>query len=224
MNVFDFIKQIWKRYGFAITMSLLFGLAFPFLLNWLVLIQAMYPIAGNPETWIAFWPSYLSAIASFGMIALTALALYYNSKTLANNKEQLDELKRQWKEEHMSNVSVSFNILNTIGAFRIVNTSIVEVKELSIIAEFYHDGQKVEQATFPELRTLKINIEPKGIRNVRIRDICFDEPTTNDYFILHLNYNGEEKEPITVSCNQIYTIGDDMIWRELIQTIKKYGH
>ena len=166
-------------------------------------------VAGKPETWIAFWPSYLSAIASFGMIALTAIALLFNNETLRNNKEQLDEMKRQWEEEHKPNVSVSFNIMNSVGAFRIVNTSVVEVKELSIIAEFYHDGQKVEYATFPELTTLKINIEPKGIRNVRILDLAFKEHNT-DYFILQLNYNGQKQEPIKVFCNQIYTIGDNI--------------
>lgn len=220
MSVFDFIKPIWKRYKIAITIFLLFGLAFPFLLNWLVLIQAMYPIAGKPETWISFWPSYLSAIASFGMIALTALTLYYNSKTLANNKEQLDELKRQWEDEHMPNVSVSFNLIGSIGYLRVVNTSVVEVKDLSIEAEFYQNGEKIEGATFPVLRTLKINIEPKGVRNVVINDRISELPN-NEFFILRLNYNGETKEPIKVFCNQVYSIGDDIIWREMIDGIRK---
>ena len=116
------------------TLSAIIVVAFPFILNLLVLRNLGCPVAGNPETWIAFWPSYLSAIASFGMIALTSMALFYNNKTLTNNKEQLIEMKRQWDEEHKPNVSVSFNILNSVGSLRIVNTSVVEVKDLSIIA------------------------------------------------------------------------------------------
>jgi len=177
-------------------------LVFPYILNKLILIDSYWTIVGGPKEWLAFWPSYLSALASAVMIAYTAM-------TLKNNKEQLDELKRQWEEEHKPNVSVSFNIMNSLGAFRIVNTSVVEVKELSIIAEFYHDGQIVENVTLPELTTLKINIEPKGIRNVRILNLAFKEHNT-DYFILHLNYNGQIQEPIKVFCNHIYTIGDDI--------------
>jgi hypothetical protein len=228
------IKQVLQKYKWAIIVFIVVALAFPFFLNWIVMQHTSYDVAGKPETWIAFWPSYLSAIASFGMIALTAITLLFNSETLktnkqalANNKEalefnkeQLDELKRQWEEEHKPNVSVSFNILNTLGSLRIVNTSIVEVKDLTINAELYHNGSKIEEATFPDLKSLKINIEPKGIRNVRILDFVFEEPNT-DYFILRLNYNGLTKEPIKVFCNQIYTIGDDMIWREMIEVISR---
>lgn len=196
-------KGFWKRNWHWMLFILFWLLVFPYILNKLILIDSYWNIVGGPKEWLAFWPSYLSALASAVMIAYTAM-------TLKNNKEQLDELKRQWEEEHKPNVSVSFNIMNSVGAFRIVNTSVVEVKELSIIAELYKNGQKIEQAVFPELRVLKINIEPKGIRNVRIKDIIFDVTTTNDYFILQLNYNGEKKEAITVSCNQIYTIGDDI--------------
>ena len=214
------IKQMLQKHKWAIIISVIAISLFPFVLNWLVMRQPICNVAGKPETWIEFWPSYLSAIASFGMIALTAITLFFNSKTLRNNKEQLNEMKRQWDEEHKPNVSVSFNILNSIGALRIVNTSVVEIKDLSIIAELYHDGKKVEEVTFPDLRTLKINIEPRGVRNVRIIDIIFDEPNS-EYLVLRLNYNGETKEPITVFCNQIYTIGDDMIWREMIEEIRK---
>lgn len=195
-------RGFWKSNWRWMLFILFCLLVFPYILNKLILIDRYWNIVGGPKEWLAFWPSYLSALASAVMIAYTAM-------TLKNNKEQLDELKRQWEEEHKPNVSVSFNIMNSVGAFRIVNTSVVEVKELSIIAEFYHDGQKVEYATFPELTTLKINIEPKGIRNVRILDLAFKEHNT-DYFILQLNYNGQKQEPIKVFCNQIYTIGDNI--------------
>ena len=195
-------RGFWKSNWHWMLFILFWLLVFPYILNKLILIDRYWNIVGGPKEWLAFWPSYLSALASAVMIAYTAM-------TLKNNKEQLDELKRQWEEEHKPNVSVSFNIMNSVGAFRIVNTSVVEVKELSIIAEFYHDGQKVEYATFPELTTLKIKIEPKGIRNVRILDLAFKEHNT-DYFILQLNYNGQKQEPIKVFCNQIYTIGDNI--------------
>ena len=43
-------------------------LIFPFLLNWVLQINAFVPVVGDSVTWLSFWPVYLSAIASFGMI------------------------------------------------------------------------------------------------------------------------------------------------------------
>lgn len=223
MDNMGLLKQLLCKHKWVISISIIIGLAFPFALNWLVMQHTSFSVAGKPETWIAFWPSYLSAIASFGMIVLTAITLLFNNETLKNNKEQLDEMKRQWEEEHKPNVSVSFNLIGSIGYLRIVNTSIVEIKDLSIEAEFYQNGVKLEGATFPDLRNLNINIEPKGVRNVVINDRISGLPNT-EHFLLTLNYNGETKEPIKTYCNQVYTIGDDIIWRELIQSIKKYGH
>ena len=80
MKIEDFTKQLKRKYKLTIIVTMISGLLFPFVLNWLVLIRSHYPVAGTPETWIAFWPSYLSAIASFGMIALTVIALYFNNK------------------------------------------------------------------------------------------------------------------------------------------------
>ena len=68
------IKQVLLKYKWAIIVSVVIVLTFPFFLNWLVLQHTTCEVAGKPETWIAFWPSYLSAIASFGMIAMTAIA------------------------------------------------------------------------------------------------------------------------------------------------------
>ncbi|MBR6264134.1 MAG: hypothetical protein IKR05_13085 [Prevotella sp.] len=220
MDNMGLLKQLLCKHKWVISISIIIGLAFPFALNWLVMQHTSFSVAGKPETWIAFWPSYLSAIASFGMIVLTAITLLFNNETLKNNKEQLDEMKRQWEEEHKPNVSVSFHLMGTKGHIRLVNTSVVEVKDLSIETELYYQGKKVEGATFPDLRTLKINIEPKGVRNVGINDIAFNIPNT-EFLIVRLNYNGETKEPIKLSCNQVYTIGDDIIWREMIDVIKK---
>lgn len=234
MEGIELLKSLLRKYKWAIIFLIVAGLCFPFLLNWLVMRHSTCAIAGEPETWVVFWPSYLSAIASFGMIALTAITLLFNSETLKtnkaalennkealkNNKEQLDELKRQWDEEHKPSVSVSFNLIGSVGYLRVVNTSVVEVKDLSIEAEFYQNGEKMEGATFPVLRTLKINIEPKGIRNIVVNDKIRELPN-NEFFLLRLNYNGEIKEPIKVFCNQVYSIGDDIIWREMIDGIRK---
>lgn len=124
------IKQVFQKYKWTIIVSVIAALCFPFFLNWIVMQHTSCEVAGKPETWIAFWPSYLSAIASFGMIALTAIALLFNNETLKNNKAQLDELKRQWDEDHTPSVSVSFNFIPPFAYLRFENTSVVEVEDL----------------------------------------------------------------------------------------------
>ena len=70
-----------------------FALAlFPFFLNWILQKKSFVPVVGDGVTWLSFWPVYLSAIASFGMIYMTYLSL-------RQNKKQLEELRRQREED-----------------------------------------------------------------------------------------------------------------------------
>jgi len=219
MEFLNFIKQIWNSHKVAMIIVAIIIVAFPFFLNFLVLLNIGCPVAGNPATWIAFWPSYLSAIASFGMIALTSMALFYNNKTLANNKEQLNEIKRQWDEEHSPNVSVSFSQLGNVAYLRLINTSHVEIKNLKISGDFYNGEEKNDFFNMKLLEQFNIDIEPHGIRNIVLHNNIVPL-TDNFYFILQLYYNGMQKE-IKVYCNDLYLVGDVIVWRQLIDSIRK---
>ena len=219
MEFLNFIKQIWNSHKVAMIIVAIIIVAFPFFLNFLVLLNIGCPVAGNPATWIAFWPSYLSAIASFGMIALTSMALFYNNKTLANNKEQLNEMKRQWGEEHSPNVSVSFSQLGNVAYLRLINTSHVEIKNLKISGDFYNGEEKNDFFNMKLLEQFNIDIEPHGIRNIVLHNNIVPL-TDNFYFILQLYYNGMQKE-IKVYCNDLYLVGDVIVWRQLIDSIRK---
>lgn len=220
MEIEDLTKQIKRKYKLVISVTILSGLVFPFLLNWLVMIKTSFPVAGSPDTWIAFWPSYLSAIASFGMIALTILTLYYNNKTLSNNIEQLNELKRQWEEEHKPNIVVSYNMIDNVAYLRLVNTSKAEIRNLTISGDFYLDGQKNGYFDLTILNQFNIDIEPNGIRNIIIHPNIV--PISNNcYFILHLKSDNMEKKEEKVYCNDVYTIGDDIIWGKIINAINR---
>ena len=235
MKGIELLKSILQKYKWTIIGLIVVGLLFPFGLNWLVMHQSSFAIAGKPETWIAFWPSYLSAIASFGMIALTAITLLFNSETLKtnkealeynkealkNNKEQLDELKRQWEEEHKPNVSVSFSQLGTVAYLRIVNTSIVEVKNLRIKGKFFAGEEESNFFNMGLLEKFNIDIEPNGIRNIILHNDI--EPLTdNFYFILELLYEGlDNPKVVKVYCNNIYIVGDVIQGNQLIESIKR---
>lgn len=221
MEEIGLIKHIWRNHKIAIIVSVIGAMVFPFVLNLLVMVKTTFPIAGKPENWIAFWPSYLSAIASFGMIALTAVALYYNNKTLVNNKDQLDEMKRQWKEEHMPNVSVSFSQLGKVAYLRIVNTSIVEVKNLRIKGKFYVGEEESKFFNMGILEQFNIDIEPNGIRNIILHN-NIKPLTDNFYFILELLYDGIDNPKIVkVYCNNVYIVGDIIQWSQLFESINK---
>lgn len=70
--------------------------------NFIILMKGIYHIIPNTRMlgedsntlgFYSFWADILSSIASFTMIFITA-------KTLEQNKQQLNEMKRQWYEEH----------------------------------------------------------------------------------------------------------------------------
>lgn len=73
---------------------IVFALVFPFFLNWVLQFNAFVPVVGDSVIWLTFWPVYLSAIASFGMIYFTYLSLKQNKKQLEEIKHQRDEDER----------------------------------------------------------------------------------------------------------------------------------
>ncbi len=107
------MKQFFKKHCWVILL-LLFLL--PFILNWVVTRNTImsYRLAGEPKDWIAFWATYLSAIASFTMVVITWI-------TLKQNKEQLNELKRQWKEDNRARICISIVPIGDIFCFKIQN-------------------------------------------------------------------------------------------------------
>lgn len=83
-------------------------LLIPFILNWVMRWPQIDPYVGEAKDWLGFWGSYLSAAAAAIMIIFT----YYSLK---NNKETLNEMKKEWDEERKANLY--FSIENRIGLF-----------------------------------------------------------------------------------------------------------
>lgn len=59
----------------------------------------------EPSAWVSFWANYLSAIASFAMVFVTW-------RSLKQNSQQLEELKRQWEEDHKPRIYPRIIIYN----------------------------------------------------------------------------------------------------------------
>lgn len=90
------------------------GLFFPFFLNWILLQKAFVPVVGDSVTWLSFWPVYLSAIASFGMI-------YFTYRSLQQNMKQMDEMRRQREEEERARLVFSVIVYQHAFMLKISN-------------------------------------------------------------------------------------------------------
>lgn len=107
------IKKILKKYW---VIFLMIALLIPIILNFTLLIPAFTNIVGTETDWLEFWGTYLSAIASFAMVFITW-------KTLEQNREQLDEIKRQWDEQNKPKVFCSLEKDNSDILLVIYNAS-----------------------------------------------------------------------------------------------------
>lgn len=103
-------------------------------LNVILLIPAFIPIVGDNTVWLPFLGSLIGAIASFAMIFVT-------TKTLEQNKQQLEEMKRQWKEEHSPFLSCQLIQSSDYFKLRIINSSKVVADKVLINIE-NHTSEK----------------------------------------------------------------------------------
>lgn len=107
------LKRI-KQNAIIVGIVLIACLLFPFILNWLLLRKAIVPVVGDGETWLSFWPVYLSAIASFGMIFFTYLSLQ-------QNKKQIEEFRLQREEEERARLVFCVIVYQTAFLLKISN-------------------------------------------------------------------------------------------------------
>lgn len=105
--------DIIKKYWWCFLLALIFV---PICLNFILLIPAFTPVVGDNANWLSFLGTLIGALASFAMIFFTA-------KTLEQNEKQLNELKRQWKEEHTPYLSCQLIAKSDKFLLRILNSS-----------------------------------------------------------------------------------------------------
>ena len=105
--------KVRKRYVVIISL-VVFLIVFPFLLNWLLLRKPIAPVVGDGTIWLSFWPVYLSAIASFGMIYMTFLSL-------KQSREQIEDIKQREDEARRARLVFSVVVYQTAFYLRILN-------------------------------------------------------------------------------------------------------
>lgn len=104
-----------ERNRFIVIASVVvFLILFPFLLNWLLLRNPIVPVVGDGSTWLSFWPVYLSAIASFGMIYMTYLSL-------KQSRNHIEDIKKREDEDRRARLVFSVVVYQRAFYFRILN-------------------------------------------------------------------------------------------------------
>lgn len=108
------VENVMKRNQLMWMVIVIACLVFPFFLNWALNLNVIVPVVGDSTIWLSFWPVYLSAIASFGMI-------YFTYRSLQQNKKQLEEMKAQREEEERARLVFSVIVYQTAFMLKISN-------------------------------------------------------------------------------------------------------
>lgn len=125
--------DIVKKYWWWIIIAFI---AIPIILNTVLLIPAFTPIVGDNTIWLSFLGSLIGALASFAMIFFTA-------KTLEQNKLQLNELKRQWDEDHSPYLSCQLIVSGNYFKLRVLNSASVVADNVSINIQNCLEGTNI---------------------------------------------------------------------------------
>lgn len=135
-NTWDLIKGFLWKYWVVIFIAAI--VLIPILLNWVIQWQSFFEFVGKDTDWLMFWVTYISAIASFAMVFITW-------RTLQQNKEQLNELKRQWEEENRPRLEIYFvedNFMAWGQRLEILNIG----KQPAYDITFHIDAQIIDKA------------------------------------------------------------------------------
>ena len=191
-------------------------IAIPIALNHIIQQPALFSVIGEPKDWLMFWATYLGAAASFVMIVYTGV-------TLKHNKAQLDELKRQWEEDHKPEISVHFFGYDQYFYIRIQNISKVIVSNISItitqdpkkelILGYNAWKQKIEGVHF--------SIEPYGHRDIEVMSSFYRDFKYDDSIGLQFKFNNNYEYNINLSFDEATVVNPRLEQQALLKIIEK---
>lgn len=121
---------------------------FPLLLNCILRHDALFPIVGDAVTWLSFWPTYLSAAASFGMIMLTY-------KSLRQTQEQMLRFEKQREEENRARIKASIIIHEKAYYLKLENNGKTDASKvrISVNQEFLDTLSDKDKRIFSGMET-----------------------------------------------------------------------
>lgn len=140
--IFDWIDEHKKL---SVLTFIIIVLGFPLLVNQLSLWEAKCDVFGYPSDWLLFWGTYLAAIASFGMIIISAISIHHNSlENKANRDLQYNVIKYQTKQQWINQLKEA--IVCALDAFdeSIINEFLKKYNNHSNEQEFYNLYKGIE--------------------------------------------------------------------------------
>ena len=146
LNYIIEMKNLLKKYWWCIIVIILL---LPLFLNWVVTRDNIYnyKVAGEPKDWLSFWVIYFSALMSLAMVIIT----WY---TLKQNKEQLEEIKKERQESQRARLVFDIIISQKAYFLRIRNIGKENAFNVSITVneDFIHNIENKNQVIFKEMK------------------------------------------------------------------------
>ena len=183
-NTWDLIKGFLWKYWVVIFIAAI--VLIPILLNWVIRWQSFFEFVGKDTDWLMFWVTYISAIASFAMVFITW-------RTLKQNEEQLNDIKRQWEEQNRPILSFKIIYINSVFYLKVENTGkgnlvnarlILGERALSILQTEGIDISCREEETILD------NALNLGANDSQSYSLCVYRETGDfDYFDITVEYN-----------------------------------
>lgn len=211
------MKNLIKHYWLV----LLIIVTIPIVINFILIIPAPVPnklVVGTMSDWLGFWAVYLGASATFAMVFVTYKTIKQNDKLIAQNNEQLDEIKRQWKEQNRPRLSSSLSIGREFVMVDIRNTSTTPAHNVKI--SLVNNTNK-DILHFNELKgtleNMSFEIPPNGLKQIPIYGInAYRDGKYEGYITVDLLYD-EAKESYDLYLKEINAI----VWQYGAEDIYK---
>lgn len=199
-------------------------LAIPILLNFVLMTPNPLSkwIIGTPNDWLSFWGNYIGAIGTFIMAVIAFVTIKQNDKLVEQNKDQLDELKRQWREQNSPKLSCSLGIHRNSVFIEIKNSSSVSAHDvmISIDANTQNDDIYEFKEWCDRLNNMTFEIPPLGTKQITIDGI---EPSKSKEYKNTLKVTltyGDKKEKFNLNLNEIATTEWEYTMNNLCQSIE----
>lgn len=129
----------------------------------------------------------VSAIASFIMIFITAIALKLNNS-------QLNELKRQWKDQNKITLSCTLIRSDSDLFLRVINCSRITADNVSVSIKNKSKTESTNlfKSTQDVLKDMKFVIPPNGHKDIHLYMPCYPNGKYDGFFSVDMQNNNIE--------------------------------
>lgn len=188
----------WLKKYWSILAMVVFLLVLPLLINLCYRLESDCSELHAPSAWATFWATYLAAIASFAMVFITWLTLKKNKEQndaiLQQNKDQLNEMKRQWKEQNTPIVSCSLEKSSESLLVELHNTSQVPAHKIRVRID-NNTGKDISRfdKTCELLEKMTFEIPPFSIKQIPIMLTPYVDGEYEGYLSVELSYCGKQE-------------------------------